>query len=169
MLKVLATMLGVGIAATALIANAQMQVPQGQMPMRMQMGIGEHAQMQMQMDMMTSHVAAHAEMHGQAPMGQDHAQMGGKAAPGPMAALPPANAAPVPVNGEVIRIDEETGRVTLRHELIPNLDMRAMTMVFRIENPSLLAGLKVGDRVTFEAVRVGGTITVTKLDKAATN
>ncbi len=168
MLKVLATMLGVGIVATAVIANAQMQMPQGQMPMRMQMGMGEHPQMQMDM---TNHMAAHAEMHGQAQMGPDHARMGaGEATPGQMAALPPGNAvAPVPVNGEVVRIDEETGRVTLRHEPIPNLDMRAMTMVFRTENPSLLAGLKVGDRVTFEAERVGGAITVTKLDKAATN
>lgn len=177
MLKILTTTLGLGIVATAFVANAQMQMPrQGQMPTHR--GMGEHGQMPTHMGMemgehgqvhmaRPDHMTDHAQMQGR----QDHAQVGrDDAVPGPLAALPPANGvSPAPVEGEIIRIDEANGRITLRHEPIPNLEMRAMTMVFRLGDPALLAGLKLGDRVTFEATRVDGAITVTKLEKRATN
>ena len=72
----------------------------------------------------------------------------------------------VPVNGEVTRINLAENKVTLRHNPIPNLDMDAMTgMVFIVADPAMLSGLKPGDRVVFEADRVNGRITVTKLSK----
>ncbi len=54
-------------------------------------------------------------------------------------------------------IHETTGRieklgaggVTLSHEPVPTLSWPAMTMLFRVDDPALLRGLRVGDRVTF--------------------
>ncbi len=169
MLKVLATTVGVGIVATAFIANAQMQMPrQGQMPEHMRMDMGEHGQMHMAGP---NHMTEHAPMQDHAQLRQERAQMRHEeTGPAPLAAVPLANAvSPVPVVGEVVRIDEANGRITLRHEPIPNLDMRAMTMVLRLDSPLLTAGLKTGDKVTFEATRVDGAITVIRLEKTATN
>lgn len=66
-------------------------------------------------------------------------------------------------SGEVLKIDKEQGKVTLRHGPIKNLDMDQMTMVFRVQEPKLLDGIAVGDKVKFEADRVNGQITVTKM------
>ncbi len=70
------------------------------------------------------------------------------------------------VNGEVTRLDPENSRVSIRHEPIPNLNMNGMNMVFRLAQPSLIEGLKVGDRIVFEAERKDGAITLTKVEKA---
>lgn len=76
-------------------------------------------------------------------------------------ALPSVNA-PV-VDGEVRRIDKEQGKVTLRHGPIPNLDMGAMSMVFRVTDPKMLDSLKDGDKVKFTADKVNGAFTVTSI------
>jgi len=84
-----------------------------------------------------------------------------------LASLASAAAQTVPVNGEIARINLAENKVTLRHNPIPNLDMDSMTgMVFPVADPAMLKGLKPGDRVVFEADRVNGRITVTKLNKA---
>lgn len=70
------------------------------------------------------------------------------------------------VAGEVKKIDKETGKITLRHEEIANLNMTAMTMVFRARSPEMLDQVKVGDKVTFSADRVNGAITLIQLQKA---
>lgn len=67
--------------------------------------------------------------------------------------------------GEVRKIDEAAGKITLKHGAIKNLDMDAMTMVFRVQDPAILKAVKVGDKVRFEANRVDGAITVTKMQK----
>jgi Cu/Ag efflux protein CusF len=72
----------------------------------------------------------------------------------------------VPVEGQIIKIDEAQGKVTLKHGPIKNLDMDGMTMVFVAADPTMLKAVKVGDKVKFEADRVNGRLTVTKLDKA---
>jgi Cu/Ag efflux protein CusF len=41
-----------------------------------------------------------------------------------------------------------------------------MTMVFRVQDPAMLKQVKVGDKVQFEADRVNGQITVTRIQKA---
>lgn len=73
--------------------------------------------------------------------------------------------AQTPVNGEVTKIDAAAGKITMRHGPIKNLDMDAMNMVFRVQDPTMLKGLKIGDKVKFEADRVNGQITVIKLQK----
>ena len=79
---------------------------------------------------------------------------------------PPAAQANVMTDGVVRRVDAANGKLTLRHGPIVNLDMPAMTMVFRAGDPAMLKGLKAGDKIKFDADRVNGQITVTKLQKA---
>jgi Cu(I)/Ag(I) efflux system periplasmic protein CusF len=71
------------------------------------------------------------------------------------------------VNGQVTKIDESTGKITLKHGPIKKLDMNeGMTMVFRVQDPAMLKQVKVGDKVKFDADRINGQITVTKIEKA---
>lgn len=70
------------------------------------------------------------------------------------------------VDGQVTKIDEAQQKITLRHGPIKNLDMSNMTMVFRVQDAAMLKKVKVGDRVKFEADRVDGQLTVTKIEKA---
>ena len=65
--------------------------------------------------------------------------------------------------GEVKKIDKDAGKVTIKHEAIQNLDMPAMQMVFKAQNPALLDKVQVGDKVNFHAEKVDGTYTVTDL------
>jgi len=76
-----------------------------------------------------------------------------------------ALAEPAPVEGQVTKINEAQQKITLKHGAIKNLDMDAMTMVFAVADPAMLKSVKVGDKVTFEADRVNGRITVTKIAK----
>ena len=70
-------------------------------------------------------------------------------------------------DGEVRKIDEAAGKITLKHGPIKALEMDdGMTMVFRVLDPSMLKQVKVGDKVKFDADRVNGQITVTKFQKA---
>lgn len=68
--------------------------------------------------------------------------------------------------GSVEKIDQAAGKITLNHGPIKNLDMDAMKMVFRVKEANMLEGLKVGQKVKFEADRVNGQITVTRIEKA---
>jgi Cu(I)/Ag(I) efflux system protein CusF len=72
------------------------------------------------------------------------------------------------VNGEVKKIDEAAGKITLKHGPIKKLDMDddSMTMVFRIKDPAMLKSLKVGDKINFDADRVNGQITVIAIQKS---
>lgn len=69
------------------------------------------------------------------------------------------------VKGEVVKVDKAAGKVTLKHGPIKKLDMDSMTMVFRVADPSMLDKVKAGDKIEFEADRVDGAITVTKIGK----
>jgi Cu/Ag efflux protein CusF len=70
------------------------------------------------------------------------------------------------VAAEIRRIDLENARVTLRHEDIKSLDMPAMTMVFTVREPKLLAEVKVGDEVLVTVVREEGRFVVTEMKPA---
>ncbi|MGV1794032.1 copper-binding protein [Rhizobium sp. A37_96] len=65
--------------------------------------------------------------------------------------------------GVVDKIDAKTNKVTIKHEALKNLDMPAMTMVFRIEDPAIRAKLKEGASIEFVAERVNGKLTVTQV------
>ena len=67
------------------------------------------------------------------------------------------------VRGVVEEITTEPQRLTIAHDAIPNLEMEAMTMVFRIADPAMLDDLAVGQEIEFEAERINGRLTVTTL------
>jgi Cu/Ag efflux protein CusF len=69
------------------------------------------------------------------------------------------------VSGTVEEVDAAQGKITIDHEPIPNLDMDAMTMIFRTPDPSILKGLKAGDRIRFQADRVNGRISVVRIQR----
>lgn len=74
-----------------------------------------------------------------------------------------ASAASELTDGEVKRIDKETGKITLRHGELKNLNMAAMTMVFRVKDPAMLDQVQVGNKVKFSADRVNGAVTIVQL------
>jgi len=67
------------------------------------------------------------------------------------------------VNGEVRKVDKGAGKVTLKHDAIPNLDMPGMTMVFQVKDPAMLDRLKEGDKIKFAADKINGALTVTEV------
>lgn len=79
----------------------------------------------------------------------------------------PALAETMPlVAGKIVKIDPSAGKITIDHQKIPNLDMPPMTMAFRAADPALLAAVKAGERVRFQADTVNGQLTVIKILKA---
>ena len=71
------------------------------------------------------------------------------------------------INGEVKKIDEGAGKITLKHGPAKSLGMdEPMTMVYRVQDPALLKQVKVGDKVKFEAQEGDGGYTVTAIRKA---
>ena len=75
-------------------------------------------------------------------------------------------AASAMTSGEVRKVDNAAGKITIRHEELKNLDMPAMTMSFRAADPKFLDQVKQGDKVNFVAERVNGELTVTKIEAA---
>ena len=67
------------------------------------------------------------------------------------------------VRADVVRINAERGRITLKHEAIPSVKMDAMTMQFRVGDPGKLAGVKPGDKVRFSFRNDGGELVVIDL------
>ena len=71
------------------------------------------------------------------------------------------------VNGQVTKIDESAGKITIKHGPLKKFDMNeGMTMVFRAGDPAMLKAVKPGDRVRFVPDRVNGQFTVTKIEKS---
>lgn len=66
--------------------------------------------------------------------------------------------------GEVRKVDADAGKLTLRHDAIPSMNMPPMTMVYRVNDPAILDQVRTGDKVRFAMERVGGTLTVTKIE-----
>ncbi|MDN4587128.1 RND transporter [Xenophilus aerolatus] len=77
-----------------------------------------------------------------------------------------AQAALPKVEAEVRRVDTATQKITLKHGDIPNIDMGAMTMVFRVKDPALLDKVKAGDKVLITADKVDGNLTVMSMEPA---
>ena len=71
------------------------------------------------------------------------------------------------ISGEVKKIDEGAGKITLKHGAAKSLGMdEPMTMVYRVKDPGMLKQVKVGDKVTFEAEEAASGYTVTKMQRA---
>lgn len=86
--------------------------------------------------------------------------------------LAPAALAQVAADAElaeatVRKVDADSGRLTLRHGYLANLDMPPMTMVFRVADPAWLTRLRPGDAIRIHAERIDGAFTVVRLEFAA--
>lgn len=68
--------------------------------------------------------------------------------------------------GVVRKIDTASGKITLKHGPLLNLDMPAMTMVFKVQSPEMLKSVNVGDAVKFRVENLKGTYTVTTMERA---
>lgn len=69
-------------------------------------------------------------------------------------------------DGEIRKIDTENGKLTIRHGPLQDLDMPPMTMVFQVQDTTVLDKLQVGDKVKFIADKVNGKFTVTRIEPA---
>jgi Cu(I)/Ag(I) efflux system periplasmic protein CusF len=68
--------------------------------------------------------------------------------------------------GEVRKVNPATGKITLKHGEIRNLDMPPMTMVFTASDKALLKDLKAGDKVRFAAGKdAAGDYVVTAIER----
>ncbi|MEN9395588.1 MAG: hypothetical protein RLZ81_118 [Pseudomonadota bacterium] len=65
--------------------------------------------------------------------------------------------------GQILKIDLEAGKVTIKHGDIRNVGMPPMTMVFPVKDKAMLDGLKSGDKVNFKVVRESGHLVVTDI------
>jgi Cu/Ag efflux protein CusF len=69
-------------------------------------------------------------------------------------------------DGEVRKVDKDAKKITIKHGPLAKLDMPPMTMVFQVKDPAMLEQVKAGDKIKFEAEKVGGAFTVTKIEPA---
>lgn len=92
-------------------------------------------------------------------MGHSHDQAMNQAA---MPAIPAMNA--TLSDGLVKKVDKDQGKITLKHGPLENMGMPGMTMVFRVQDASMLDQIKPGDKVRFYAESMNGALTVTKLE-----
>lgn len=65
--------------------------------------------------------------------------------------------------GTVKKVDPKGKKVTIIHEELKNLDMPAMTMVFRVADDAMLEKLLEGQEIEFSADRINGNLTVMEL------
>jgi Cu/Ag efflux protein CusF len=76
-----------------------------------------------------------------------------------------SQAAEALAEGEVRRIDKDAKKITIRHGPIAKLDMPAHTMVFQVKDPAMLDQVKAGDKIKFDAEKVGGAFLLTRIEK----
>jgi len=67
-------------------------------------------------------------------------------------------------DGEVRKVDKDAKKITIKHGPLANLDMPPMTMVFQVRDPAMLEQVKAGDKVKFQAEKIGAAYTVTRIE-----
>jgi len=70
------------------------------------------------------------------------------------------------VDGVVKKVDKAAGKVTLSHGPLTNLNMPAMTMVFRVKEAAWLDQMQVGAKIRFVADSINGALTIVQLEAA---
>lgn len=120
------------------------------------------------MKSITTTLAALALACAMAPaLAQEHAAHGSPAGSTEKApATAATNAEAVMTAGEITRVDARGGKLTIRHEDIKNLEMPAMTMVFALKDAAQAAQFNAGDKVRFHVQDDGGTLTITRIERA---
>jgi Cu/Ag efflux protein CusF len=70
-------------------------------------------------------------------------------------------------DGQVTKVDASANKITIKHGPMKKFDMdEGMTMVYAARDPSMLANVKAGDKIKFDAEQVNGQFTVTKIEKS---
>ena len=83
-----------------------------------------------------------------------------------LAASPQLHAQSSLVDGQVTKVDAASGKITIKHGPFKKFDMDdPMTMVYPVQDPTMLKTVKPGDKVKFDADSINGQITVTKIQK----
>jgi Cu(I)/Ag(I) efflux system protein CusF len=71
------------------------------------------------------------------------------------------------IAGQVVKVDQSAKKITIKHGPAPKLDMNeSMTMVYAVSDPNILKVVTAGDKVNFDAERINGQLTVTRIEKA---
>ena len=71
------------------------------------------------------------------------------------------------ITGEVKKIDESSGSITLKQGPAPSLGFKdEMTLVYDVSDRAMLKQVKVGDTIKFEAESGDSGFTITKIQKA---
>ncbi|HDZ71653.1 MAG TPA: hypothetical protein ENH55_02410 [Aurantimonas coralicida] len=65
--------------------------------------------------------------------------------------------------GQITKIDAKQQKLTIKHGALKNLDMPAMTMVFKVSDEKMLTKAKEGKNIEFVADRVKGKLTVVEM------
>lgn len=74
----------------------------------------------------------------------------------------PDSSAPM-TDGEIRKVDKDTGKLTIKHGEIKNLDMPPMTMVFPVKDKSMVDKVKAGDKIKFRVINENGKMVVTEI------
>ena len=81
----------------------------------------------------------------------------------PAQASPPTSASDT--RGRIESVNATDGKVKLKHGPIPKFDMPGMTMVFRVQDPKMVAQVKEGDEVGVTLEKIGGSLVITGFQK----
>ncbi len=81
-------------------------------------------------------------------------------------ALGQAAVTPGMTDGEIRKIDKESGKITIKHGEIKHLDMPPMTMVFVAKDKAMLDKVQVGEKIQFGVVQEAGKMVVTEIQAA---
>lgn len=77
-----------------------------------------------------------------------------------------APAAATLAHGEIKKIDLDTNSVTIKHGEIKSIGMPPMTMSYKLKDKALLKGVKVGDKIDFDAASENEKYFITVLKPA---
>jgi len=70
------------------------------------------------------------------------------------------------IDGQVIKVDQSAGKITIKHGPAKRLGMEdGMTMVYKADDPEMLKAVKAGNKIKFDAAQVNGQYMVTKIEK----
>ena len=80
------------------------------------------------------------------------------------ALIAPAAAQQAQASGEVRRIDTVQGKIVIKHDAIPDLDLPAMSLAYHAQ-PNLLQDITPGEMVKFTAQRENDRYVIVKISK----
>lgn len=75
------------------------------------------------------------------------------------------HAATTGIEGEVTGVSAVAQELTVRQDAIDNAGIAAMTMTYRVQDPTLLGTVRPGDRVSMTVKRVNGALTIVALTR----